>query len=183
MSAIHNIMFVRHAVNGLSEYKSQYVPQEMIKSENFKRKFEKSSLMMKPSHGLRAHDDSYISTKWQSEYDSKCRELRQQMDNLKSLATAGSESAGGLTAGKPTGARHDRPINFVWNETSPKQSPAASVSFGDSEYRDRYANIKTEKPKLVSFKPPSCTCICRQFTVQLLDWVVVYIYDGDVIMS
>lgn len=132
---------VRIVGSNMTEYKSKFIPHELSKTANFRDKFVSAA-----SVSVGAKDDSCISSKWQSEYDARCMELRQKMDELKTSLTAIN-----APAGKGYDKRISRPTNFAWQSRDDKNSneleedaTRKSVT-GISEYKDQYLYPKIDK--------------------------------------
>lgn len=75
---------------------------------------------------------------WQSEYDQRCQELRQQMADLNHLRTTHA-------AGFPSIVDTYRPTNFAWNEVSQNESNESSIVAtkleSNTEYKDNFQAV------------------------------------------
>lgn len=92
--------------------------------------------------------DNDDSTKWQSEYEARCAELRKKQKEL--LDT-------NFVAGKPSAQRPNIPTLFAWDEPKPlpptnyKANPVNPDHF-NSEYTEHYLKWKSQPTN--PFKPP-----------------------------
>lgn len=80
-------------------------------------------------------DESTKPSTWKSEYDSRCQQLRLEMEALNLAAQP--------VAGKPSEKDSYRPLCFAWLPPNEDVKPTAKLA-GSTEYRDNFITLKKD---------------------------------------